>query len=169
MDELPKYLDDDSRKVISVAFWAKWIAHNSTENFDVRLEGVEPSGFIDHTLSYFFKNFNRLYPLVHRATFSRTGTAPFLLFALSAAGALYSNIPGARAYSYDMANILMGYLPKAIEFNHYMSIRLSTHQAVMILHILGYGSGDKTAIFKVRCGSGVTVNVSPNISSLSRG
>jgi len=26
MDELPKYLDDDSRKVISVAFWAKWVS-----------------------------------------------------------------------------------------------------------------------------------------------
>jgi hypothetical protein len=55
-----------------------------------------------------------------------------------------------------------------IEFNHYMSIRLSTHQAVMILHILGYGSGDKTAIFKVRCGSGVAANVSPNPPCLIR-
>ncbi|KAN0117916.1 hypothetical protein V8E51_003893 [Hyaloscypha variabilis] len=159
IDELPKYLDDDCRRVISVAFWEKWISRNSTEGFDVLLEGVEPSGFIDHTLSYFFKHFNRVYPLVHRASFSRTSTTPFLLFAMSAAGALYSNITGARAYSYDMANTLMGCLPKSLEFDHYMSIRLSTHQAVMILHILGYGSGDKTAIFKVRCGSGVATNI----------
>jgi hypothetical protein len=72
IDELPKYLDDESRRLISVAFWENWIGRNSSENFDVRLEGVEPSGFIDHTLSYFFKNFNQVYPLVHRATFSRT-------------------------------------------------------------------------------------------------
>jgi len=94
--------------------WTLQISRNSTEGFDVLLEGVEPSGFIDHTLSYFFKHFNRVYPLVHRASFSRTSTTPFLLFAMSAAGALYSNITGARAYSYDMANILMGCLPKSV-------------------------------------------------------
>jgi hypothetical protein len=38
----------------------------------------------------------------------------------------------------------------------------------MILHILGYGSGDKTAIFKVRCGSGVAANVRPKHISLVR-
>jgi hypothetical protein len=94
--------------------WVLQIGHHSIENFDVRLESVEPFAFIDHTLSYFFKNFNTVYPVVHRATFLRKRTAPLLLLAMSAAGALYSNIPGAKAFSYDMSNTLMSYLPKSV-------------------------------------------------------
>ncbi|KAF7623101.1 hypothetical protein AFLA_010410 [Aspergillus flavus NRRL3357] len=107
---------------------------------------IPPAPVLNAWVQLYFEHFHPMFPVLHKPTFSTSGSNPFLVLAVAAIGAHFSDIPGAQPCLRAMHELIRRYTSYTCEKLNLRSRELWMTQTILLNQLGLMYSGDRRAL-----------------------
>ncbi|KAE8308636.1 hypothetical protein BDV41DRAFT_581199 [Aspergillus transmontanensis] len=107
---------------------------------------IPPAPVLNAWVQLYFEHFHPMFPVLHKPTFSTSGSNPFLVFTVAAIGAHFSDIKGAQPCLRAMHELIRRYTSYTCEKVNLNSRELWMTQTILLNQLGLMYSGDRRAL-----------------------